>query len=331
MGLKSSDIFSDVRFKKMERDFLKLSGNDALRFLQGMWTSDVQLMNAESLTATRSLLLSLKARPFALATLVLDKREESKPFYWISVPAGTSEEVFGALDKYLVADDVEIEVLAAAKAPFEVYTVWGSSLSDVKESRLPPRVAADPATVYRAKTIAEAPSSLLIPVGRIHASAHELWLSKGKEGDFVSQISASSNAAEEYTKLRVENGVPEWGVDFDQDSLVLEYPFGQEISFHKGCYIGQEVVARGSYRGRVAKSFVRFRAESDLSPAYVYDAEDTADENAKPVGKITTVSGQEGLGQLRLRDFESKKFELRSDGKTVPIKTIDLLALKVPD
>lgn len=327
MSLKSSDIFTDVRSVKEERDFLKVTGSDSLRFLQGMWTSDVQLMDSQPLSASRSLLLSLKARPFAIATFVFDGRDASQPCHWLSVPKGTGQAVFEALDKYLVADDVEIEVSRAAEAPFSVFTLWGGALPVVSDSRIEPRVAADPATVFRVETLEDIEGALLVPVGRLHATACEVWIPSASE----TPAELSGENQEEYTQLRIKKGIPAWGDDYDQDSLVLEYPFEEEISFHKGCYIGQEVVARGSYRGRVAKSFVRFSAESDLSPGFVFDASDPVGEGVKPVGKITTAAGTQALGQLRLREFESKKFELRLEGKSIPIRSVDLLALKVPD
>ena len=51
--------------------------------------------------------------------------------------------------------------------------------------------------------------------------------------------------------LRIEAGIPWYGVDMDEDRIVLEVGLDHALSFNKGCYLGQEVVERASARGRV--------------------------------------------------------------------------------
>ena len=56
-----------------------------------------------------------------------------------------------------------------------------------------------------------------------------------------------------YETLRIENGVPKYGVDMDETTVVLETGVDEAVSFTKGCYIGQEIIARIHFRGHVAK------------------------------------------------------------------------------
>jgi folate-binding protein YgfZ len=56
---------------------------------------------------------------------------------------------------------------------------------------------------------------------------------------------------------RVAIGVPKWGADVDEDSTPVEAGLDPLLSFTKGCYVGQEVVAMATYRGRVAWNLVR--------------------------------------------------------------------------
>ena len=53
--------------------------------------------------------------------------------------------------------------------------------------------------------------------------------------------------------LRVEAGEPRFGVDMDETNVVSETGLDDSVSFTKGCYIGQEIIARIKYRGHVAK------------------------------------------------------------------------------
>src|SRR6185369_13531526 len=59
--------------------------------------------------------------------------------------------------------------------------------------------------------------------------------------------------AETLETLRIEAGVPRFGIDMDETNVVSETNLDHAVSFTKGCYIGQEIIARIKYRGHVAK------------------------------------------------------------------------------
>jgi len=68
---------------------------------------------------------------------------------------------------------------------------------------------------------------------------------------------ADANAVEisdeVYEVLRIENGIPTYGVDMDETTIVPELGLDGLVSYNKGCYIGQEIIARIHFRGHVAK------------------------------------------------------------------------------
>ena len=78
-----------------------------------------------------------------------------------------------------------------------------------------------------------------------------------KIGDEVREQIASHSAArisdELYETLRIERGIPKYGVDMDETTVVPEVALDGLISYNKGCYIGQEIIARIHFRGHVAK------------------------------------------------------------------------------
>jgi folate-binding protein YgfZ len=53
--------------------------------------------------------------------------------------------------------------------------------------------------------------------------------------------------------LRVEEGIPRFGQDMDERTIPMEANLEAAINYDKGCYIGQEVIARATYRGHVNK------------------------------------------------------------------------------
>ena len=66
-------------------------------------------------------------------------------------------------------------------------------------------------------------------------------------------VSAAWVGAEAQNILRIEAGIPRYGVDFSEDNLLLEVGMEHAVSYTKGCYLGQEVVERIRSRGHVNK------------------------------------------------------------------------------
>ncbi len=98
---------------------------------------------------------------------------------------------------------------------------------------------------------------------------------------------------------RVEAGRPEWGIDIDDNTLAQEAILDTlgAISYTKGCYTGQEVVARVHFRGHVNRTLRGLRAEGAEPPrprASLFDAE------GKPVGDVRSAVVSPKLGGIAL-------------------------------
>ena len=66
---------------------------------------------------------------------------------------------------------------------------------------------------------------------------------------------------------RVATGVPAWGKELSEETTPIEAGLDRLLSFSKGCYVGQEVVAMATYRGRVAWNLVRLEVEGEAPRA----------------------------------------------------------------
>ena len=98
---------------------------------------------------------------------------------------------------------------------------------------------------------------------------------------------------------RIEAGRPEWGVEMNDTTIPQEANFDelQAISYTKGCYTGQETVARVHFRGHVNRQLrgLRFSADEPLAvKAGLFDSED------KQVGEVRSVSLSPRLGGIAL-------------------------------
>jgi folate-binding protein YgfZ len=124
---------------------------------------------------------------------------------------------------------------------------------------------------------------------------------------------------DEFEALRINAGVPKWGKDFFEDSFLLEFPTAEAISYHKGCYLGQEVVARTVYRGHVTRALCRFEATQAIREDFIF----MAPETERPIGKISSVSGNHALGLIRVVAFDTKEqvtlFQKDENGGTLAL------------
>jgi len=90
--------------------------------------------------------------------------------------------------------------------------------------------------------------------------------------------------------LRVEKRIPLFGTDADENTVVPELDITDLISYNKGCYIGQEIIARIHFRGHVAK-ILRGITFNDGDADSVEDADERElfSEDGKPAGRVTSI------------------------------------------
>jgi aminomethyltransferase len=84
--------------------------------------------------------------------------------------------------------------------------------------------------------------------------------------------------------LRIESGLPRFGRELTRDYIPLEADLWEDVSFNKGCYTGQEIIARLESRGRLAKRLVRLTAAEPLSAGTALTA------GGKSAGTITSAA-----------------------------------------
>lgn len=104
-------------------------------------------------------------------------------------------------------------------------------------------------------------------------------------------------SAEMFEYLRIESGLPRFGRELTTDYIPLEANLWSDVSFNKGCYTGQEIIARMESRGRLAKKLVRLRASGPVQIG------DELNADGKKAGTITSAgdgpAGFLALGYVR--------------------------------
>ena len=110
--------------------------------------------------------------------------------------------------------------------------------------------------------------------------------------------------ADAFNYLRIEAGLPRYGQELTSDYIPLEANLWEDVSFSKGCYIGQEIIARMESRGRLAKKLVQLTADGPLESGSNLQA------NGKNAGTVTSTAvgphGTIGLGYVKTSVLDSE-------------------------
>lgn len=295
------------------RGDLHVGGCDRIRFLQGMVTNDVQALAPGQ--GCHAAMLTQKGK--ILADFWIYPQSEGVR---IEVEAGLLSNLKEILEKYIIADDVQLEDRTGC---FATLSVQGPDSARIVRQIFPGELPPEPLQsrewregdcrtfiTRRSEYTTEEGFEIRLP----SPAAGALW-----DRFLGTGIRPAGMAALEI--LRIESGVPRTGIDMDESTLALEAPLDDAISHAKGCYIGQEFVARIRDRGQVRRRFTGFRLQGRSIPR----TGDPVFREETVVGTITsatfspTLKSAIALGYLR-RELvqEGERIDIRSGGKSQP-------------
>lgn len=280
-------------------DRLEIAGADRARFLNGMVTCEVRELGEGGgaygfVTHRKGGVLS------DFVVLELGDR------FRLELPPGRASAVADHLGRYLLADRVEI---AASVAPLPL-TVAGPEAKRLLRGLLGDALPAPAETRWghAPVTLADRPVRLAHrPL--LGEDAWAIWAAVEDApavAEAVLEAGARPVGFEALDTVRIEAGIPWWGRDFDDSNLPQETGLDEALNFTKGCYLGQEVVARIHYRGGVNRKLRGLQFDGDEPPAE--GTELLLD--GRPVGKVGSVAvsplleGPIGLAVLHARGAE---------------------------
>lgn len=128
-----------------------------------------------------------------------------------------------------------------------------------------------------------------LEVAATDAQAIEELLGRLRDDDRVPLLDHAETVA-----LRVEAGVPEWGAELTGHEFPQELGLDAAVSFDKGCYLGQETVARIHYRGHVNRHLRGLRLSASTSTGATLRAEGVE------AGSVTTAARSEHHGDIAM-------------------------------
>jgi folate-binding protein YgfZ len=131
----------------------------------------------------------------------------------------------------------------------------------------------------------------------VEPEEHEAWLVLGGDEVLDERPEGEEVTEEEFERWRIEAGRPRWGREIDERILPAEAGLTEtHVSFTKGCYPGQEPIARQHYRGKLNRRLRVLHLEGDAAP----EPETPIEWNGKAVGRLTSAVPGLALGYVRV-------------------------------
>ncbi|MFQ5512299.1 MAG: YgfZ/GcvT domain-containing protein [Candidatus Krumholzibacteriia bacterium] len=244
---------------------LKVTGKDRVGFLNAMLTNDVAAL--ETNQGTHSLITTVKGK--IVAELYVFARQDD---VLVMVAQGSAGEANDILEKHIIMEDVTVEDISDA---FGVLALEGPKLDDTlwrlfakgpfpKENLHAVARTFEAADIYlmRNSVSGENGYHLMIPAEDLERlRAYLVQACRGTDGLPVGRLA--------WNMRRIENGLSWYGADFTDDNLPDESRLGDAISYAKGCFHGQETLARLHHRGHVNRVLVGLTVEDAGVPAAV--------------------------------------------------------------
>jgi len=234
------------------REVVRLTGPDRLSFLQGMVTQDVEGLPAGSVADAA--LLTAKGAMVADARVV--KRGDD---LLLLTEPGYGAVVLGTLERYLISEDAELSDATASLGQLSLIGPEAEAVAARVLGLGPPAGAALRPFEAGGATAWALPQGLLLPGVDLLVPVDAL----GPVFDRLLGGGATPAGFAALEVLRVERGTPRFGADMDEKTIPLEANLERAIHYQKGCYIGQEVIARATFRGHVNRHLVGLRFGGD--------------------------------------------------------------------
>ena len=287
------------------RGKLLLEGSEAAEFLQGQLTNDVEALEVGE--GCYAALLDRKGHMQADMRVLRPSEDE----IWIDTEAEVLAATLRHLEMYKIGREVEIDDVTAARA---ILSLIGPRSADLAGTPPLPEHACEQASVGGVESLAVGASSGIDLIAAAE-DAEQLRTT-------LSDAGAPAVSAEAAEILRIEAGRPRFGAEMDSDTMPAEAGIVEAtVNFEKGCYIGQETVARLHYRGKPNRHLRGLRLSAPVTSGAALNL------GEKQVGRlggscVSPLHGPIGLAILRREAGPGAELAVGEDGVTA--RVVDL-------
>ena len=307
-------------FDRSDAGFLFLTGKDVLDFLNRLSTNDVLNLKKDDIRST--ILITEKAKIIDLVTLI--------PYnngYLLEISPNNEAKILKWLDKYIIMEDVKITDITS---DFTKVSITGNKVSSLTQYL---GVFLSNATRQKVYRISLAKKEILVCMDSLFASnVWNIYCHREDFGDLLSELTSVSLPGlrirqigkKVFETFRIEEGVPIVGKELTEYVNPLEAGLRKIVSSTKGCYIGQEVIARLDTYDKLQRTLTGFICTAMI------EGEGTIHQGGNMVGWTTSYCFSPllnqclSLGYLKT-DIPNEKLILRlTNGIEHPVRTVEL-------
>jgi folate-binding protein YgfZ len=307
-SLRKSFAVRDVSFFGK----IKVTGRDRQRFLNGMLTNEIKTL--ENGKGTFALFLDVKGHIQADM-----KVYNFGDHLMLVLQHYMVEKLMTGLDRYIMSEDIRMQDVTT---DFAMIQILGPQANQFMKDK---GVQSLPEENYSFVPAAVDPihdaSIIKLPTG------FAMFSSAVSSTVLLEFLNGPMCGAKAFDVFRVESGLALMHRDMDESNFPQEAGLDAALNFQKGCYLGQETMARIDTQGHVNRHLTGFSASAALNPG------DKIFKDSKEVGKITSstqsflLGGPFAIGYLR-REFDKEGESLLAgqDNTTVIVRHIPLQA-----
>jgi tRNA-modifying protein YgfZ len=305
---------------RRDRGRIVVSGRDRASFLQGLLTNDVLALGAGRgcyaayLTPQGRMTTDLWV--YELGDVML-----------LAMNTDRKDALLARLDQLVFTEDVQ---LGDVTNTFGAAAVVGPGAADVvsRATRVPGEELTALPEHGNMRREPDRQPIIFLQVGDLGEPGYEVLVEAPHLtvlADALRQAGAVDVDAAAAEALRLEAGIPRFGVDMNEETIPLEAGIeSRALSFTKGCYVGQEVIVRVLHRGhgRVARRLVGMIAEGPVHRGAAVRAD------GKDVGEVTSSSFSPRLQKPIALGYVHRDFA--SPGTTLAIESVSAVVSGLP-
>jgi folate-binding protein YgfZ len=299
---------------------IRITGEDRLRWLNGMVTNTVQSLSQGY--GNYTFILNAQGRIQGDGYVF-----RASDHLLLETDRFQAPRLLAHLDHFIIMDDVELHELDASSTTLGIAGPQTPEILTALGLPVPEMLAFASSTLNGIPVTVVRSYSVLVP-------KFELWLASSDVAE-VWRILTNAGAApagfQSLESLRILEGTPLYGVDITDRYLAQETNQNRALNFNKGCYLGQEIVERIRSRATVHRTLRQFELTGNLPPAGAElraEGPESPEANDKPIGEITSAAHYAlpglprtfALGFVRVEALERKAVITYPGGRVTPLE-----------
>jgi glycine cleavage system T protein len=276
------------------RGRVRVSGSEAIMFLNGLITNDMKTLAEHHWMS--AVFPNVQGRIIAAVRVVRlgnEVTESASPTFLLDTEAPTYARLLKTIERFTMAGDFRVNDITNDTALLSIQGINAAAI----------------ATQVLGATVAELPRDGALEIGWEQSSVIVMRATHTSEDGFdlivdsahaaalwqaLSEAGAQPVGYDALETLRIEAGIGRYGRDMDETNVVTEANLDDAVSYTKGCYIGQEIIARIKYRGHVAKKLTGLLFEKEV---VIEAGASIRSVEGKDIGRVTSTVLSPKLGR----------------------------------